>query len=256
MATFKDFEIFLGIDQTGAVTPQGVPRPLPISIIDGRTAKPRVYVQKSIPSLSHASLREVLLSCLPDFQNERVLVCVDSVLGLPQSLRVRPRTLLQKSKDFHFNNKTHGALVAHQFFQQFLRSDSLPERLVERKVGANSVFKLTPYQKNIGCGTYRILRDLAQDTSWFSIWPYDTRTTQFTVAEGYPSYFWKHFLGAPSRNLSFLAKKFRNLKFENIDQADSFVLAWGAMKCAPMMSQTKLDTRKSYEGWILGVPDE
>ncbi len=71
--------------------------------------------------------------------------------------------------------------------------------------GANSVFSLLPYQRNIGCGSFRSLKELAQEPNWFCTWPFETLDlSPVVLAEGYPSLFWRTFLGAKKRDLSVL----------------------------------------------------
>ncbi len=118
---------------------------------------------------------------------------------------------------------------------------------------ANSVFNLHPFQKNIGCGTYRILKDLASDTTWYRIWSHHslTKKTKVVIAEGYPSYYWKSWLKNTRRQ-----NKWGNYQFSNQDSADSFILAYAGLMLTQKKDflKFKLPTKVKNEGWILGVP--
>lgn len=253
MGPTQDFSIYIGIDQTGAVNPQGRPRPLTVSLIDN-TKKTRFFSNLTIPNLGHAEVLELVKTCIPQFENEKVLICVDTVFGLPESTQTSVDKIFHKIKDYQSNSKAFGALTAHSFFNQFRQMDQIPRRKVELLVGANSVFNLKPFQKNIGCGSYRILKNLAQDRSWFSLWPFEKPHKQFVIAEGYPSYFWKTYLKSNYRNLNLLQKTFTDLEFKNLDQADSFILAYGAMLSAKQINNFNPSSQTQFEGWILGVP--
>lgn len=251
----SEFKIFVGIDQTGAVNSKGIPKSLVVTVLDAREQL-RVYTSLTIPSLTQPHLQSFLQKLLPDFAGEKVLLCVDAVLGLPEDLKIKQDHIFNQIRQFTYNDKAYGALTAHQFFIQFLNSSETPHRQVERKVRANSVFKMKPFQKNISCGSYRILKDLSADTSWCSLWPFENVDKQYTIAEGYPSYFWRQVIGLKTRNLDLLHEKFTHLQFETIDQADSFVLAYGAHHFKDQITNFKRNSTTQYEGWILGVPYE
>lgn len=249
----QDFSIFIGIDQTGAVNPQGQPRPLSVSLIDSRNKATR-FTNLKILNLGKLDIQALIKNCVPEFEKEKVLICVDTVFGLPASTKTPIEKIFYEIKDFCFNDKAYGALTAHAFFNQFRKTDQTPHRKIEQLVGANSVFNLKPFQKNIGCGSYRIIKNLAEDRSWYSLWPFDKPQKQFVIAEGYPSYFWKTYLKSHRRNLSILQNQFADLNVKNLDQADSFVLAYGAMQSVEQIYNFKTDSQTQFEGWILGVP--
>ncbi len=246
-------KIFVGIDQTGAVNQNGEPKPLNVSLIDLRK-DPIYQTGLKIAKLNSENIQLLLKNNIPDIKKQKVLICVDTVFGLPKILKVKPKKIMHFAEKFSFKNKIYGAETANQFFNQFLISTDIPQRKVETLVKANSVFNLKPYQKNISCGSYRIIKDLSQDPNWFSLWPFDKLDKQFIIAEGYPSYFWRSELNCKSRDLLFLSKKFNKLKFSNLDQADSFVLAYGASKSLKYLLTIKSSARTRFEGWILGVP--
>jgi hypothetical protein len=248
----KDFKFCIGIDQTGAVDVRGRPKPLPATILDCR--KNLLFkTDLKLSGLRHHELIDLICSHFSGFKStDQVLVCVDSVFGLPESLQVKPQEVFSKIKNYHFQNKAYGATVAHSFFTQFLKSHEIPQRSVEQKVKANSVFKLKPFQKNISCGSFRVLKDLSEDLSWFSLWPFEKPTQQFVIAEGYPSYFWKVWIGAKHRDLNFLHNKF-GIQLDSADSADSFVLAYGSYLSRSQIFLPTNNRLASKEGWILGV---
>ena len=246
-------KIFIGIDQTGAVNHKGEPRHLNVSLIDLRK-KPIYLTGLKLTGLTFFSVQSLLQENISQIKNHQVLICVDTVFGLPHELQTKPQEIMKRSKKFSYNQKNYGAETAYNFFKQFLLSEVIPERTVETLVKANSVFNLKPYQKNIGCGSYRIIKNLAQDPTWFSLWPFDKLDKQFIIAEGYPSYFWRTEFNCPRRDLKYLSEKFKKLNFANLDHADSFVLAYGASKSLDKLSTIKLSKKTQHEGWILGVP--
>lgn len=247
-------KIFIGVDQTGAVNHKGEPKNLNASLIDQRN-KPIYLAGLKLLELSNSSIQQLLNENVPLIKDHKVLICVDAVFGLPQELQTKPQEIMKRAKKFSFNKKNYGAETAYNFFKQFLLSEDIPERQVEALVKANSVFNLKPYQKNIGCGSYRIIKDLAQDPTWFSLWPFDKLDKQFVIAEGYPSYFWRTEFNCPRRDLKYLSEKFKKINFANLDQADSFVLAYGASKSLVQLFNFKLTEKTRIEGWILGVPN-
>lgn len=246
-------KIFIGIDQTGAVNHKGEPKHLNVSLIDLRK-KPIYLTGLKLTELSFTNVRRLIDENIPQINDDKVLICVDTVFGLPQALKAKPREIMQQAKKFSHNKKNYGADTAYNFFNQFLISKDKPERTVENLVKANSVFNLKPYQKNIGCGSFRIIKNLAQDPTWFSLWPFEKLDKQFVIAEGYPSYFWRTEFKCARRDLNYLSRKFKKLNFANLDQADSFVLAYGASKSLVQLSTFKLNKKIQHEGWILGVP--
>ncbi|MBC7396503.1 MAG: hypothetical protein H7333_03590 [Bdellovibrionales bacterium] len=249
-----EFSFYIGIDQTGAVNAKGVPHPLQASLIDARTKKIRTYTGIRLETLSRLSILELIRKRIPEFKAQRVLICIDTVFGLPRSLKVTPETVFKKIEAHEHNGKPYGALTAHAFFNKFLKDEQIEHRTVEKRVKANSVFKLKPFQRNIGCGSYRIIKNLAQDKKWFSLWPFEKASGQFVIAEGYPSHFWKELLGAKKRDLAYLKDFLPNLTFATMDEADSFMLAYGAMKSIGQLDEQTYHPDAAIEGWILGVP--
>lgn len=247
------FSVFIGIDQTGAVQKNGLPKPLPMAVIYKKNRKTLIFNNLVIDHLNHDSILKTLSHLIPNFLNEDVLICVDAAIGLPKELKKSPHYLLKKIKNYSHKEQCYGLKTAHSFFTQFLKTQIEPKRKVEVLAGANSVFKLHPFQKNIGCGSYRILKDLSLDDSWFNLWPFEYKQKQFTIAEGYPSFYWKSLLKSSSRNIEFLKKNFPNIHFKNKDHADSFVLAYAASQLYKKL--TINDDFAFQEGWILGFPE-
>jgi hypothetical protein len=251
-----DFKIFVGIDQTGSTHSNGRPKSLPVSIIDFSSGTQKNFSGLKIKHLTHTEIVRVIEVVLPRFNQQKVLICVDSVFGLPQTTQTPIRQIFSKIKGYSFNGKPYGALAAHSFFSQFLRGGQTQHRTVEKKVGANSVFRLKPYQRNIGCGSFRIIKDLSEGPQWFSLWPFDRPRQQFTIAEGYPTFFWDNLFQTRKRSISLLESRFKNLHFKTVDEADSFVLALGAAKFKNQIVIPKIPKIAKKEGWILGVPFE
>lgn len=252
------FKIFIGIDQTGATKPNGEPKSLNVCLIDARTAKIKIKICLKIPKLSSVDVLQLIKTHIPTYTNEKCLICIDTVFGLPIETGVFVDQIFEDSKKYSFKGKGYGAITAYQFFNKYLKDNTteIPQRDVEERVGANSVFKLTPYQKNIGCGSYRIIKELSQEKKWFSLWPFEPLKKQFVIAEGYPSYFWKQELNLKNRNLQKLNQLFPNLHFKTLDEADSFVLAYGAFKNSSKIYDLKISKEYKSEGWILGVQNE
>lgn len=248
---FNRFHCYVGVDQTGATLKSGQPKSLPISVIFSSGSK-IVHQSGKIASLTKSQLNLFLKTHNLLIKNKKTLVCVDAVLGLPLLIDTPMRSIIQKSKLFEFNRKPYGALTAHAFFSSYLKEE-VPQRAVEKLVKANSVFALKPYQRNIGCGSYRIIKDLAENPNWYSIWPFEKPARDFVIAEGYPSYLWKNLFGSKTRDLDFINSKLK-MNFKNIDEADSFVLALGAAHFEEQIFLKTTPTLAKKEGWILGVP--
>jgi hypothetical protein len=157
-------------------------------------------------------------------------------------------------------------LTAINFFHRYLSpaqisSASYPKRWAEELAKANSVFQLQPYQRNIGCGTFRVLKELGQDKKWFDVWPYhESPDSRFVLAEGYPSLFWRTILGKKKRHIDFLSeyiqKNFHQASLPvTDDDADAAVLAIGAYKTVQSGYLNRFESMPIHkkEGWILGL---
>lgn len=242
--------IFLGIDQTGAVDKNGKPKALPACMITGNNIQ-LFYLREFS--------KEAILCELKEFENPRILICVDCVIGLPQPLGLSWRQALRKIPA----NSGYGMLAARKFFKT-LSSNKIYYRQVEIELGANSVFREMPYQKNIQTGSFRIWKDIASKTNDFFV-PFlkeDSQPGQIPVYEGYPSYSWTALFGvrkrAPKEITKYLKVSFPNLKIsresrtllkKDQNMADALVLA---ITMQEHHLQQPPKGQPSTEGWILG----
>lgn len=247
------FDFFVGIDQTGATDNRGGPKALDVSII---SLKPQITYKTGLKlkKLSLKSVKDLISQHWPFFSLHKVLILIDSVFALPAELGTSHLKVLNAAKNFQFNNKLYGAETAFYFFNQYQKSKPVHFRNIDLILNAQSVFQLKPYQRNIGCGSYRILKDLASEKKWYSVWPFEKLNRQFVIAEGYPSFYWSKLLQSPKRNLPFLVSKYPDLKITNLNQADSFILALAAKKFQNQIDKPILNSKAKSEGWVLGVP--
>jgi hypothetical protein len=306
----RDFRIYIGIDQTGATDAKGSPKPLPVAMIfkpqRTRGAMWRLEFAENRKRLEIKGLYrdEVLELCqrfsLLGRDLSRTAIVVDSVLGLPQkAYRLACKkwglangdmhSLFSQAYQFEFKGKTLGLKTAGQFFSQFLAAEpgasplvpskrrSPPTRICEGLAQANSVFQMHPFQKNIGCGSFRIWKELGSADKWYLLAPFDPwlphLQDQPWIFEGYPSLIWKKMIH-PNRKGFELKKFIMELKNEGIldfavesisslddpDLQDSVVLAIGAWALDNIQGgllsrglQNLPRAAKQSEGWILGV---
>ena len=253
------FTIFLGIDQTGATDQKGKPKKLNCTLIDAQNFDEghdlKIYPGLYLDHLNTQNIKDLIKIHIKNFQNQPVLICIDTAFGLPMELNINYKEIFKKAEHFQFNEKPFGALTAYQFFNSFLESDAILNRKIDQITQGNSVFNLTPFQKNIGCGSFRSIKELAPNLNDFDLWPFEITKKQFVIAEGYPSYNWKNLLKIKNRNLAELNRKLPQLDFKTQDQADSFLLALGGLKYQKQIFQ-KCPAIAKKEGWILGVPYE
>lgn len=256
----------LGVDQTGATDSKGRPKPLPAALFvptaSGGTLRTNLRLE---------ALRKKPVEAIVGAEAERVLLVVDAVLGLPAELGVDIDTLLEDVRAYRFDGKAFGRVAAARFFARYLPPElrvrrlersargHLPERISERLVAANSVFLEHPFQRNVGCGSYRILRDLAQDERWFTVWPHEAPQGRFVVAEGYPSLYWRRVFASrtrrPERIVSYLATHFPSAEApRTADDADAVALVLGARWALEAGAlEATLPPEAACEGWILGL---
>lgn len=285
------FTTFVGIDQTGATDPKGTPKPLPVALVYKTSDHWKLHFSKAQSQLEIASVtREELLKLLHAFPHpgrdlSRTALIMDSVFGLPASQWPIKKTgseglfeLFQRAQQFEYKKKSYGRDTAEMFFAQFLKSNrtkKLPTRLCEDQSGANSVFLTKPFQRNIGCGTFRIWKDLGDaPEKWFQIWGFDEPESHVQdgpwIFEAYPSLFWKKILGMPTRNAKHLVRYLKtqspfelkieskqfSLLLEDPDLCDSVVLALSAMilqEHGNEIWQIPKAPHLDKEGWILGL---
>jgi hypothetical protein len=253
------FDVYIGIDQTGAVTSKGVPRDLPATILHVNNFSISIFANLKLPSMTTEEIQKLIKSVYGPSQKSRApyLVCVDAALGLPEFTGTSFSDLKLKVAHFEKGGKKYGARLAHDFFRSFLGEMSRDIRTIEKITGSNSVFNLHPYQKNIGCGTFRILKDLTRSDGKYSVWPFeDFNSAGCAIAEGYPSLYWKALFGLKKRSLEDLKKLVPQLQFTSVDSADSFVLALAGLLYHKQILKIPSQHICRREGWILGVPYE
>jgi hypothetical protein len=260
---------FIGIDQTGAVLPGGAAKPLPVTCIRQESSRLTAYINRSVRGLYPDAFADLV----PCDHMEQSFILVDSVLGIPASgtTRTKLRTLFRQAAQYSLDGKGYGAAVAHKFFHEYVLAPSwkqkhvYPMRQAEASAGANSIFRLQPFQRNIGCGTFRTWKDLDVDQNWYRLWPFETpQHRKAIIAEGYPSLLWKYWVQAKRGDQKALVS-FAQLKrvridddgqqgFQSVDHMDSFVLALYAA-CIPNALDIKNlpAAARSKEGWIVGL---
>lgn len=261
------FNHFIGIDQTGASQVNGRAKPLPCTMISCKKGKQKIlYTNYYLSSFTQSDIKQLY----PEVDLSKTFILIDTVLGVPKSgtTHEKIRNLFRKASQYRYADNEFGALVAHNFFMQHVliqKNKEIPKRVVEQIAKANSIFLLKPFQRNIGCGTFRIWKDLGGSSKWYSIWPFESRVKNTTLlAEGYPSYIWKNWIGAKRGDEKMLRKfidtlgykvEFRVGKsFLTIDHMDSCVLSlYAAEMHKKNLSVILSNDAKTKEGWIFGV---
>jgi hypothetical protein len=262
------YSIIIGIDQTGAVNPSGALKPLKLAVFDLRKKKdPKLISNLIIPSLNKDSILKLFEGQLnaPIKNQDKVFILVDSVFGLPEALDTTFEEMLKSMKNFKSSSgKLYGAHVAHEFFNSFLKiNEEVPKRNVEKIVSANSIFNLHPFQRNISCGTYRVLKDILEERLNFGIWPFENwQDFQFVLSEGFPTFYWKLLFQSKTRNVEVL-HEFLKIHYPLVvlpkdpDFADALVLALAGRKLLDENFHLMLlpNFSKISEGWIFGVAE-
>ncbi len=259
------FRFFVGIDQTGASS-NNIAKPLPAALID---SKQQTVELALITSLNPQSMKE----SFPSLNLEKSLIVVDSVLGLPKECLRSGKfswSYFERSIPRDPMQSRYGRYLAHDFFCNFKKNlTHKPTRLCEDLAEANSIFDLTPFQRNISTGSFRIWQDLGSEKKWCSLLHFEdfSKSNGPWLSEGYPSLIWKKHLGLKSRNSKDLLEwvksnssfrlappqKKRLLKDPNM--ADAFVLALGASILQKKRNILRFPKtpRTLKEGWILGL---
>lgn len=241
--------IFLGIDQTGAIDAKGKPRPLAACLIR----------KKSVTFLYLATFsKEEILKKVKLSESESLLICVDCVLGLPKELNLTWRSALKKIR----KTKHFGRRAAIDFFGK-IGKGQIFRREIEILCHANSVFAEKPYQKNIQTGTFRIWKDISMHEKDFYAPALENKISsgQIAIYEGYPSFSWRLLFGSKTRQPKNLTKFIKSEKLllhwtrkhqssVEVDPnlADAFLLAL-TMK---NFNKPVLKMKPQNEGWILG----
>lgn len=261
--------IFLGVDQTGAVDRKGVPKALPLVVLAFRQRQWQLSAHW-IPTLNAKVIKDITNTLVraESLMSDWVAV-VDCVFGLPQSVFPKDKKfrqiLMQAKTSTGFGRKS-----AQEFFAPWTPDVGavIPQRQVEAQVGANSVLKVFPMQKNIQTGTYRIWKDLAEDPDWFCF-PYLEKPQPglCQMFEGYPSLSWKQLFNVKKREpqdiVKHVQKRFTEVKIDsaskakltaNADLADAAVLALAGYHWVGLKKQVpQVSPRTRQEGWILGA---
>jgi hypothetical protein len=282
------FDVYVGVDQTGAVygtgLKRGLPKPLPTVILYANN----LYTGLSLRAFNEAEIR-TLVAAIIQVKNPRILVAVDAVLGLPAECRVQFGQITEKASAFQAARRKRlepffGRDAAFDFFLQFLEPRirkqmkangrvalpfRLPERRCERMANANSVFNRVPAQRNIGCGTFRILCDLAEsirkNNGQLCVWPHqpiwDSSTLNMMIAETYPSLMWKILGISRTRQenafYSYCKSKLTIISENKVspDHIDAAVSAIGARELIEEKKYFHAAAKHDFgiEGWILGL---
>jgi hypothetical protein len=232
------FDLFIGVDQTGAVTGGGLAaKPLPMALLTKGT-RPRLILHDRsgrplrLASFNRTALESALSSAEipgPDrrLRSSKTALLVDCVLGLPKEawpsgsdpgIETLWKLFDQAARNIG-ERQGYGLKPAAGFFSSLLAEagfkaghDPYPVRECEELANANSVFRTHPFQKNIQCGTYRIWRDLGSSSSsdghWLNIRYFSPASRLKHDApwlfEAYPSLLWREVLGLKTRNLSLI----------------------------------------------------
>lgn len=266
----KKNEIFIGIDQTGAINNKGQPHPLPtVALIENKILLSFVNTFSKENLESSFNLR---------LDQSKTYICIDCVLGLPRQLEITFENALNLTHRF----PEYGRKSADLFFKSISSEIPFPKREIEIILNANSVFQIHPYQKNIQTGTFRFWKEIHQKRNQFFFPFLEDAKDSLPVFEGYPSFSWKRFVGEKNRNKESLFNwmKSSNIRHliesqhidlinKNSNFADSFILAveclYSAKKTLHKIQTenvTNLVTQNGQvmdsnplskgEGWILG----
>lgn len=261
------FQVYLGIDQTGA----------------GKlTAKPLKAValfRESKRIVGHQLLQldslkpEVIRTKLQLRDLRRMAILIDSVLGLPEATWPGQANRFWTLCRWAQQEPLFGRDAAHTFFSRFWRGHETqaPHRLCERLASANSIFRFRPFQKNIQTGSFRIWKDLGSTKKWANIYPFDLKKSHPHhpwLFECYPSFLWKMLFDAPKRDFRFLEKndfqqialpsQDRQLLQKDADLQDAFVNAYAGFYFDQKNQLFNAPPRPlshqiNKEGWILGL---
>lgn len=252
--------IFLGIDQTGAISSNGKPKPLPAC----------AYIDNELIFfyLSNFSRFEIEKNLGP-LRPSKTKIILDCVLGLPSDIPLPLRHAITSTK----RTRGFGRNVAMEFYRTIEQQSSVkkPRRMVEVLARANSIFQEKPFQRNIQTGTFRFWKELSQEPSWYRFPQlgegYDGK--RIPIFEGYPSFSWNALFQVKQRNpknfLPLLKKRFPNCKMrkkfmvltqKDPNLLDAAVLALHASGLAKSFFSIPKDSSlyPAQEGWILGFP--
>lgn len=188
------FQLLIGVDQTGATKSNGDLKPLPTIVAFKKKQKWKIHQEEIyLESVTPPQVLALAHFLDLDIDLDQVFLCADCVFGLPRQFDHHPfRHYIEESAQA----PSWGLNAGNTFFEKILNrldtdSKTLPKRKVETDLGANSVFTHHPFQKNIQTGTFRFWKQMSQ---WgledYLIWPHDHplgRSDRLHVIEGYPS---------------------------------------------------------------------
>jgi len=243
-------DVYIGIDQTGAVNRLGKPKALPLCLMEGNRVE-FFYLE--------TFSKESIFKTLKLSPTQKIVACVDCVLGVPQELGLTWRKALELIKPW----EGFGRESARSFFLK-LGGGQIFSRRVEIQSRANSVFKEHPFQKNIQTGTYRFWKEIASSAEDFAV-PFlgeVVTADKIPLYEGYPTLSWKLIFGVkcrmPDRLPLLIEKSFPDLVVSqeslsllksDPNFADAFVLALSLKQFRRVSPQEEVFR---IEGWILG----
>lgn len=276
---FPKFQTFLGVDQTGAARAGGQKAAPLKAFVIRRSQDTQVW--KGEPLFLESLSRKVIDQHFG--VNSQLAMIVDSVLGLPHACWPRGKKVTSQSLWKLFRetqvSKGFGRSYSETHFLGILKRQnlgSIPSRLCEEIVQANSLFRTRPFQRNIQTGTFRIWRDLSahEINPWCYFWPYDLEKRDCKdlpwIFEGYPSWLWKNLFFCKIRSPSKLNEIFAHrvvLKKSDLnrvqsdsDFADAAILAYSGLLLqesnrllAKLSVNPKIKRRMIREGWLLGL---
>ena len=255
------FHFVIGIDQTGSIKKDNTPKPLYVTIFDVK--KNLFYTNLFLNDFQFNSLKQLFKKIDVRLIDQKCLILVDAALGLPKELKISIHDLLKRAKSFSFNKKLFGMDVAERFYRSFLSNAELnnwPTRQCEVLTKANSVFQKHPFQKNIGCGSFRILKQLANADIKYKMGPFQKMTPkdQFYIYETYPSWIWKNIFHFDYRESTLLEKKLK-IQFLSMDHSDSYISTLFVQHLIQLNQFDECLNLKlnqsitKYEGWIFGL---
>lgn len=286
------FDVVIGVDQTGAIAERGASaRPLSVAVgLRGDAGKWTIKAgQKGalkLASLARGDVENLLAQVRAKVPLSRVALMLDCVLGLPESVMPEDGAdalwrVMTSSAQGDEDGVRFGMARAQKFFDALLPpTESLPQRACEVLCGAVSVFQTRPFQKNVQTGTYRIWRDLTStQPRWVNLWPFESEPMPDApwAFEAFPSWMWRNKLGVRTRDRSMLklavkmAGKRAGLTFSvdnwelleaDANAADAAVLCVGA---AILQEERRLMVPfegfqahpcRRKEGWIAGLTPE
>lgn len=250
---------FIGVDQTGAVGRDGRCKPLQAALLQKAGGR----FELSPFQLRELSFKEFTRHPSSPQDPRNYTWVIDCVLGLPSGF---PE--LRQVLELAAQTTQNGRQAAQDFFESLLAGSTwkvIPARKVELLVGANSVFRNKPFQRNIQTGTFRIWKELGADPDWFTLAGHEPRSgNRSWLIEGYPSFAWQQLFSVKKRSPQdfrvLLKNRFPDLHISksnlthfmnSTDACDAAVLALQA--ATQEESVAYYSQSLAPEGWILGA---